>query len=385
MMTTMIAFRAMNIAVIGLFQGARRTFPASVRGAAGAATIGIVVLCSTPVRAADFGVPEPVKTSRPATMDVSDVKARIKSIYHAYRAIKVRYVQDVRHDSPSSKHIPKMRYTYAYKGEKRLKEEQATTGRPEQDGTSYTFAFNGNVQQQYCNEPSQLTIYERKESFADIDAYITVLGIPLQNTERATASKNPQLLPGCLDIGEWHVLPMLQLIDDQECHVLVSSMGHRIWVDSALGVIRFRETSVPAANSDAADWPLNERFYYSQFTECGDGIRLPELVKVDSFSSTRASEHKLARQHVLDVEEIHVNDDVPAELFTLTVPDGTIVNDMINKKFFKVGDPESGLDRLVNLKPKESAGTRTMLLWINAAVIALLAAWFIGRRFFRAS
>ena len=170
---------AMNVAVIVLSKGSGRGLAACM-----AAIFGIVVLCGTPVQAADFGVPKPVKTTRPATMGVSDVKTQIKTIYRAYRAIEVRYVQEVRHESPSSNFISKMRYTYAYKGEKRLKGEKQLNGQPEQEGASYTFAFNGNFQQQYRDEPSQLTIYKHKESITDIDAYINVLGIPMQNTER---------------------------------------------------------------------------------------------------------------------------------------------------------------------------------------------------------
>lgn len=349
--------------------------------------ICIVVLCCTPVQAADgaFGVPVPVKTTRPATMDVADVKTQVRTIYGSYRAMEVRYVQETKHEPPKSNAIPKMEFTYAWKGERRLKRQRRFTGQPEQQGKSHTFAFNGEIQQQYYNEPSALTISERKVSFTDIDAYISVLSIPMEDAERARASKDPNLLPACLDIGDWRVLPMLQVIDDNECHVLVSSMGHRLWVDSALGVIRFRETSQPDANSDPADWPPSERFYYTEYAECGHGIRLPMLVKVDSFTTQQAPEHKIARQHVFDVEEIRVNDDVPAELFTLSVPDGTIVNDKISGKLYRVGDPEGGLERHVSRELKENAGRRPMLLWINAAVILLLAAWFIRQRFFKAS
>ena len=212
----------------------------------------------------------------------------------------------------------------------------------------------------------------------------------MQDAERATASKHPNLLPACLDNGDWHVLPTLQLVDGQECHVLGSTMGHRLWVDSDVPLIRYRETSLPVRNRDPAEWPLFERFYYSQYTECGNGIRLPKLVKVDGFNSTNVPEQewgKIVRQCVLNVEEIRVNDDVPTDLFTLKVPDGTLVSDMINNKSFKVGDPAYNLDRIVSLEREANTGGagRSMLLWINVAVIVMLAAFFIGRRFFKAS
>ena len=376
--TTLAVSLAISFAVSKSVQRERNRIRIAIRCFCGAACIAMGLWNS--LGAAEYGVPEPIRTHDPAAKSVSEVKDQVRTLYLSYRAIEVQYVQQVRHDPPAKGVIPRMKYTYAYKGERRLKQEQPLVDASEQPQVSYTFAYNGDVQQQYCNEPSQLTIYKRKEQFTDIDAYISVLGIPMQNTERATASKNPQLLPGCLDIGEWKVRPMLEAIDDYKCHVLTSSMGHRLWVDASQGVVRFRETSIPDAANDPADWPINERFYYSEYTQCADGILLPKLVKVDSYSATKASEQKVVRQHFFAVERIRVNDDVSAELFTLKVPDGTVVNDMINTKFFKVGDSERSLEKLVTLQERRNGGVSLrLMLWITNAV-ALCAGIFFWRR-----
>jgi outer membrane lipoprotein-sorting protein len=357
-----------------------------IQRAARGAIAGIVVLFCSPIWAADFGTPKPVQTTRQAMKSVSDLKSQVKKIYGAYHAMEIRYVQETRNGSASGQIIPRMSFTYAYKGEKRLKRQE----NPKGEGIYDTFAFNDHFQQHYNNDLSRLTIDKRKESFTDIDAYINVLGIPMQDAERATAATHPNLLPACLDSGDWRVLPELQLIDDQECHILESTMGHRLWIDSAVGVMRFRETSQPVRSRDPDKWPIFERFYYSQYTECGNGIRLPKLVKVDSFNSTKAPEQewsKIARQHIFTVDEIRVNDDVSADLFTLKVPDGTYVMDMINNTMFKMGDPASGLDRIIDVEQKGNARGvgRLWLIGINLAVVVMLVAYFIGRRLFTAS
>ena len=365
----------------------------SVRGGLGltmckAAVLGaIAVLWWKPVRAADFALPSPVETTRQATMEASDLKRKIKQMYDALHAVHVRYVQETSDKSPSSQRIPRMSFNYAYKGEKRLK------GQAEPDGNYHTFVFTGDVQQLHDKNLNQVTISKRKELHADIDAYIYVLGIPMQESERATAPESSYFLPFCLDNGDWRVLPMLQLVDGQECHVLESGNGLRLWVDSDLGVIRYREIFQQIKDRDPAEWPIFARHYFTRHVECGDGIRLPMLVKVDAFNSARAPEQnwgKISYQTVMNVEEIRVNDDVSDDLFILKLTDSTEVMDTINNRMSKIGDLVGGLDAIIDGERERNAGRngwsgRGVLLWLIAIAIVMLVVLIIVRRWLMAS
>ena len=163
--------------------------------------------------------------------------------------------------------------------------------------------------------------------------------------------------------------------------------GQRLWIDSASGVIVYREIFQAVKGRDPAQWPLFERHYFTRHVKCRDGIVLPTLVKVDSFTPARAPEQdwgKLSFQTVITVEEIRVNDDVSDEQFTLKVADGTDVIDLRSHKIYRVGDQVAGLDGLLASEGNGSTAARRWrliaVLGVNVAVLALIAGYFLVRR-----
>ena len=347
----------------------------------------LAALSAKPVSAADFAIPQPTETKRQSAVDVTTVVNRIKDYYHSIHALEVRYVQESRASDPLSRVRPYVSLSFAFKGENRLKEQS------EANGHQSRFAVDSGIYQYHNAKLNSLTLDDRKPSLIDVDAYVCSLGIPITDEERATATESPYLFPYCFDNSEWRILPRLQEIDNYDCHVLESNRGSRIWVDSEMSVIRLREILNPVEEHEPSNWPVIERLYFTNFVKCADDVMLPLLLKEAMFHSPSAPENtqdNILRQCVLTVESIHVNEDVSDELFTLEVPDGARVQDIINKSDYILGNQVAGLDGIIAQEREKLASRMTgvrpvrVLLWVNMALI-ILVLYFMMRRYLAAT
>lgn len=346
--------------------------------------LGIVcLLCCGRVQAATFDMPRPTETAKPSTLGLDALREQITNIYRKIRALKIAYVQEADNSVGDGQNVPKVQYSFAYRGEKRMKAQSERTG------SDSVFAFNDKEQQLYSKDLRRLTVRRQKDSYIDIDAYARALGIPLSDAERATADQSLMLLPNCLGFGKWHVLTRLQTVDNKDCHVLEGEYGQRIWVDADQGVIRMLEISKPIKGRERAAWPPVLRYYYARHSDHADGVRLPMYIAAHTFESPKRPEGEWGKpivRTVLNVQSIGINNDVSDSLFTISVPSGTDVMDVDRNKMFRVGDTTDGLDKIVADEgaklaeaPPQSTASRWLVI-VNVVVVVAILAIIVSRR-----
>ncbi len=319
-------------------------------------------------------LPLPIATTKSAVLTFDELRAGIRQHYTALWALEVEYEQFT-----VGGEIPSMNYHFAFKGEKRFRKQTDVEGRV------YGLAYDGGVLQVYQPEFSAAMVVIRKDKdrFADVDAYVDALGIPISDFDRANASWLPKLMPYALDAPQlqWTVHPTLDVVDGAECHVLVSSDRQRIWVDPAIGfAMRFREQYEPVKNLPEHEWPLLVRYFYSQFERTAAGVHLPsknEIVAYHSSSSPRSVWNQPKFYTVHNVRRLAVGREVHDDLFSFELPPGTEVLDEVRDRFYRVGAFGEELDRLVGQGREELAQSRfegrIWILLVNATVVMLLA------------
>jgi hypothetical protein len=313
-----------------------------------------------------IALPQP--TNKPATLSFEQLRQGIRQYYQRLRAVEVESEQRTATlSSPEPglhEAVPRTLYHFAYKGEKRFFSESAPL-RGKADPplqTQLTMAFDGEEERDLQPSNKKGSIFGRRQEFANTCPYLQCLGIPLKDAERALVSETDYFLPFALDNAtlDWSVRPTLELIDGVECHVLKSKFKQGIWIDPKTGYgMRFREIYQRIDGKPSDQWPLMTRHRFDSYQKVADAVWLPQRIEILAYYSARAPANlwNRANYHIThEAKKLGVNEQVEDGLFKLTFPAGTLVNDLVRKRLFRIGKADEELDLLVAESEQVLAG-----------------------------
>jgi outer membrane lipoprotein-sorting protein len=309
----------------------------------------VLVIATCPPLVTDAQAEEftkPVKTSKASHLTFDEIRAGVTSLYNNIWALEVEYIQLTDNRNKNNTSISKMRYHFAFKGEKRMK-FQYIGDATEAD---FTVAFDEARSQHYMANPSRGRISNKKDRFSDVDAYAYALGLALRDAERAATVRTYDL-PAALQYkgAEWFVEPRLETVDGAECHVLRSNRtSQRIWVDPAIGfAVRFREIRQPVEGMSPDQYPLMTVIKFGSFLEAAPHTWLPKRISSIDFVRVRAPReqwNQVSYTCEFDVSTLKVGRQVEDEMFNLKFPKGTTVLDGVRDRTYRIGDAGEELE-----------------------------------------
>jgi hypothetical protein len=193
--------------------------------------------------------------------------------------------------------------------------------------------------------------------------------------------------------SSYRVLPALQLVDGFPCHV-VTSGPDTFWIDVDHGFCLRRRVWFQMSNVDST--PVLASIYINKdFQEDPAQIWLPHLCYRIDFAGTQEPAHARGRLNEVNkvaVRAINVNT-VPDDLFDITYPAGTKVQDLVSKKSYFVPHGEHLLDEAIaqanpiiqgQVQPYRAGGGShsiwPQLVVLNAAALVILIGGLWWRR-----
>jgi hypothetical protein len=222
--------------------------------------------------------------------------------------------------------------------------------------------------------------------------YFDAVSIPT-GPGAAQRSKSAWCVPTALSQASvYRVLPTLQLVDGFPCHV-VTSGPDTIWIDVEHGFCMRRRVWFQRRNFKSA--PVLGFIYVNKdFREYADNIWLPsQCYRLDCAGSLEPENTQglLTEVNTVTAKTICVNT-VADDLFELSFPAGTNVQDLVTNKSFLVPDGEHLLDEAIaqanpivngEVRPFRSrAGFSPAwgpLLILNAVMLGLISARVLWR------
>lgn len=324
----------------------------------------------------------PTEIDKPAVLTIAQLREGISRQYGRIHAIEVTYQQNTRVFGDRAESPAVIRH-FAFKGEKRFLAVTTDLADTSYHQAGSTYAFDETRQQDYHAKTKSGVIAGPvdKQNVVDVDGYVYALAIPLTDAERAAAATSQYFLPYALGIREsdWEVEPKLMLVGGAECHVVVSKYNQRIWIDPAVGFgIRFRERFQPLNDKPRDEWPLETRYVFRDFEEIEAGLWLPKAVECIAYAG--AGEPKNRWNHpayntLCRVSALAVNDHVSDSLFVLSFPPGTVVQDIVRKRVYRVGNANEELDVLIaDIQSHVGTPSTSRRRWLLVSVLAISAA-----------
>ena len=216
-------------------------------------------------------------------------------------------------------------------------------------------AFDGSSRQQYLPKQSRSTLLKKKGTFLDSDAYGACIGLTIKDTDRANIATHPFVMPSALEVPwtKWSVEPQIEIIDGVECHVLFSEpSGQRIWVDPAAGfAMRYREVRQIVEKMNPDKWPLAWRVQFTDFAELLPNTSLPMRIISANYTAVHAPPdqwNSVSAWAELKVQTLKVGEQVTDDIFYIKLPKGTMVNDQLRNKLYRIGDANEELDLAID-------------------------------------
>ena len=352
-----------------------------------AASVLVIAFC--PQLTADTQLAEltkPVRTSRKSHLTFDEIRTGVTNLYKGVWALEVEYVETTNNRTAKTTSVPKMRYHFAFKGEKRMKSQYVGDAAE----TDFTVAFDETRSQHYTPVPPRGRISKKKDPFSDVDAYAYALGLALRDAERSAATPTYEL-PAALHNkkAEWFVEGQLESVDGAECHVLRSDpTSQRIRVDPAVGfAVRFREFRQPVDRMTSDQYPLMTVVKFGSFVEVSPHTWLPKHISSIDYVRTRAPREQWNQVFYtcdFDVTTLKAGRQVGDETFNLTFPKGTTVFDGVRNRTYRIGDANAELDVAVRegqaaLATNPNSNWRYYLVGINVIVVIgvlVLSVWY---------
>jgi hypothetical protein len=258
----------------------------------------------------------------------------------------------------------------------------------------FLYAYNGSEMKSF--EPLRSMGHIHRAKLDSVDSrhmwYFDSVSIPT-GARAAKQRGSAWYVPTALSLSSaYRVLPTLQLVDGFLCHVATSGPD-TIWIDVAHGSCMRRRVWFQMTNFDRA--PVLAFVYVNKdFRQYADDIWLPHQCYRLDFSGTLEpanSQGLLAEVHTVAAKTIHVNS-VPDDLFELTFPPGTSVQDLVANKSYFVPHGEHLLDEAIaranpivngEVRPFRSRG-RFRLVWRQLLILnAVMLCLFGGRVLWR--
>jgi hypothetical protein len=152
-------------------------------------------------------------------------------------------------------------------------------------------------------------------------------------------------VPKALETGSYHLLPTLQQVDGNLCHV-VTNFEDTIWIDHEHGFTvprRLRLYDTAAQNR----YYLGGLYIAKNFKDCFQGVRMPQLcyyVDYPKGQDPENSRNKAAKVDVIKVLDIGVND-VNDSQFQLEIPPGSKVQDLVKNLAYTMPEGQDLMDK----------------------------------------
>ena len=272
--------------------------------------------------------------------------------------------------------------------------EKSVSRQPAVRPPEFVYAYNGSVMKSFDPHVSMGYIHRAKQDGVDSRHmwYFDAVSIPT-GPGAAQRSKSAWCVPTALSQASvYRVLPTLQLVDGFPCHV-VTSGADTIWIDVEHGFCMRRRVWFQRRNFKSA--PVLAFIYVNKdFREYADNIWLPnQCYRLDCAGSLEPENTQgvLTEVNTVTAKTIRANT-VADDLFELSFPAGTNVQDLVTNKSFLVPRGEHLLDEAVaqanpivngEVRPARS---RTGSGWVgwrlliaNAIVLCLVGGRWVWR------
>ncbi len=275
----------------------------------------------------------PVPTNETAYLSVEQLHDFMRRRFDRLWALDIEYVFNAESYCENTRHVTFGRTRYAFRHEKRLK-IQSNKHEGSLVYPSYTWAWNGDLQQDFHARFKDAYQKPEKSDWLNSDIYLCNACIPCGSVEdEYTATKNTCTIPLLQRVFDarwrWKVLPKLEAVEGAPCHVIESNDRVRLWVDPALDcAVRF------------VAWGNMSRVALRDFRLMADNIWMPWRTEAVGYNSNSPSPvpNEAHRASVHIVKAMTVNDEVPESLFTLNYPTGTVIRDVVSKRFYRLGN-----------------------------------------------
>jgi hypothetical protein len=261
----------------------------------------------------------------------------------------------------------------------------------------FKYAFDGSQMRTF--EPSRSVGQLHPAKLDGVDSqhmwYCDAISVPT-GSRAQTQIDSVWYVPTALKSAPiYTVLPTLQEVDGEKCHV-VSSGFDSLWIDPAHGFSVRRRVWFQLRN--LTDPPVLAFVYVNKdFREADHDIWLPRTCYRIDFAGPqepKPSHGMLTEVHSVLAKNIAVNS-VSDDLFKLTFPPGTEVQDLVLNKSFVVPHGEHLLDEaiakanpIINgevipagfpVRPPVASSLRWLVI-ANAIALAFILAWIYLRR-----
>jgi hypothetical protein len=373
-----------------------------------AAVVGLVLASTAASAEAIPDVELPAATNIPATLSFAEIRAGLLGSLSRIKALDAEFTQLSRVSALHEAALTIVPYIFskqAFKGERRYvfrrRLRYPYEGTLEADiaaapGLGEDIrVYDGSAQRRYGPYGiSEAEVYEKKDGSADAQVYAHVLGLPIADDVRALKGEIRVWAGWLPDVYDhpglaWVVEPMCESVDGKVCHVISErTLGLRKWVDPAIGhVVRFAENKQREDPWRPAGQSVEHREWQSDFREVATGVWLPfrsRSVKYAIGDAAAQQPGSIVNRDDIVAMRLAVNDDVPDSLFKLSFQPGTVVMDRVRNVTYRVGEngeelnPESQVARPM-FAGDRAAPRASIWLWVNAAIVAALAAFLVMR------
>jgi hypothetical protein len=272
--------------------------------------------------------------------------------------------------------------------------EKSASRQPRVQSPEFVYAYDGSAMRSLDPPVSMGYIHRAKLDAVDSRHmwYFDAVSIPTgPNADRQ--SKSAWCVPTALSqTSVYRVLPTLQLVDGFPCHV-VTSGADTIWIDAAHGFCMRRRVWFQRRNFQSAP-VLNFIYVNKDIREYADNIWLPnQCFRLDCAGSLEPANTQgaLTEINTVTAKTIRVNT-VKDDLFELSFPAGTNVQDLVRNKSYLIPRGEHLLDQavaqanpivngqVVPARPGANSGwVGWRLLIANGIVLCLLGGRWIWR------
>jgi hypothetical protein len=317
----------------------------------------------------------PTPTDKPATLTFEQLRDGIKQYRAEFWALEVEYEYH-----SEGKGVPWLKYHFAMKGEKRLRDQL------EAGGLLYGEAYDGNNAQTYNRDTQIASFQKEKQTWTDLDFYADALGVGVSDEHRAKGISLTSILDA--SVLEWTVQPSLEIVDGAECHVLVSnSFRNRFWIDPAIGfAMRFQEVYQVLKDAPNSDWPLHARYLYRDFEKLPSDVYLPKTIEITAYTnatSPRNLWNQVSFTQAMNATKLAVGQQVDDSVFRFNFLPATTVMDRVNDRFYRIGNSGEELDILVGKGLEELTKSRSktsLVLILNGVLVVGFLLFMAFRR-----
>jgi hypothetical protein len=193
--------------------------------------------------------------------------------------------------------------------------------------------------------------------------------------ELSTLEQDNLYLPSSLSSGVAKVLPQLERIGTNECHIVDVEGRDRLWIDVNCGFALLKRVTRYQSTGD-----LRRELLTDGWTEVTPGLWLPSQIEVNYYCSPADHPDKAGTiSSKISIQITYLTHELSDDMFRVDFPDGTVVTDVrYGTRYVQGGGeplkPMYLADYPEYARPALSRNAfRTALFWVNVIAVLVFA------------